>query len=347
MEPLTIWVIVAAMVAAGIACWWFAVLAYAGRWRPWIDQRGRTGVSGWIPVGLPVVGLGIILLAAALAIWAAGDPALMYWASPWLSITGFGAVSLGLFLVFVRAPEFLLPAWIRERLDHGDPVVTSRPLEQIQPYLQHPLNQPPVPGPPPDPRGELEFPGDRQRYVILAIVSAAGVVYSALMFWALVLSGASSDLRLPGVGAMILVPMTAYSLLVCVRRAIRPPSALLNPAGLHGPGWSLRWEEVIAVAPAEETEHKSQVVLHVVPGALARVQKPSRKTGGSRIHMRRPEPFIRMPIRLATDRDEQLAALRAFHQHYAPAQYASGGSEAPPHAPFSQDPRHQYGRPDQ
>lgn len=300
-----------------IACLWGGIQAYAGRSRRWIDARGSRGVRGWAVAGIPLIGVALGLLTIIFIGYAIEHEGLMGLAVPNLLALAGLFFACGFFFCTVKAPTFLLPGWVRERLQHGDSLTTSLAPPDIQPKLEHPVNQLPQPEHSVDPSREYALRADVRAFALRAVGAAAGVVYFVVALWAEFFGADPSGSRVVVGGSLLLIVLFTVALFFCVKRLIRPPHVVLNHEGIRGPGWFLRWDEITQITPVHELEYRSLPAIHVTPPALQRVYTTSRKTDGSRFHTRTPETFIRLPELLAVSPEQRLAALRTFHQHYA------------------------------
>ncbi|WP_189348268.1 hypothetical protein [Zhihengliuella salsuginis] len=113
---------------------------WSGRTRIWLNGRGRTWHNAFffLGMGLPMGGLMLGIPLELMLSWIFPNE------GPRISaLVSFGIVLFGIYLVlWGPVPRFMLPAWIKERLNAGDPCQTSEPIPEVQHLMTLPQNMP-------------------------------------------------------------------------------------------------------------------------------------------------------------------------------------------------------------
>lgn len=166
-----------------IGLFWLSVAMFRGTRRSWIEMRRRPQIRGWAVAGWPCFTAASGLVVLAFAFSASGQEELIGVAFPWLLIVAAILVACGFLFSVVGAPALLLPAWVRERREQGDPMTTGLPPRSLRGSLRHPMNHVARPEDysPADLHREYVLKANSARYARLALTFAVLVAFLALL----------------------------------------------------------------------------------------------------------------------------------------------------------------------
>ncbi|WP_120004222.1 hypothetical protein [Nesterenkonia muleiensis] len=187
-------------------------------------------------------------------------------------------VPMGLLGMLLWWPRFLLPGWIRERLAAGDPVRTAVPIPQVRDQMRRRANRRAIERitfPEGETRLPITFPVGMARWLVSTLMMAVGSV----LLWGVLFGipphwfaeDTSPMLQVIRTLSIVGAPLSVFLVFHYGRGVLFPQHLKLTESGLSTRGWSISWDELEGThVKGDESSHKGQLFLHVVPEALER-----------------------------------------------------------------------------
>lgn len=262
---------------------------WRGKHQEWLLTRGR-GWSGAFFRMIPAVVLQ--MLSVRLLFSLAGDPHPVTTTRILLSATLLAVVTLVVFAT-LWAPRWALPAWITERLDAGDPVVSKYPPVELRHLMTCRQNIPTSWWKPSE--DQLTLPTtlhiSRGRWLWGAVLAGGGAASIVLL---MLTDSDTSPADTPReyvseLMAPYAMPLLALIGLYFLWGRLRPEDLTVTDDGLRTRNWTLGWDQVLAVAPTRTT-----VQIAVTDDGLEHVKETTRWYAGNPLGVQRR--FTQHPV---------------------------------------------------
>lgn len=263
--------------------------AWRGRDLSWVPlrRRGWGRAFSWFAAGAVPQGIAILL---TLMLFDLPDTTLVMRAG--LAATLLAVVTLVVFAT-LWAPRWALPAWITERLDAGDPVVSKYPPVELRHLMTCRQNIPTSWWKPSE--DQLTLPTtlriSRGRWLWGAVLAGGGAASIVLLMLADSDTSPADTPReyVSELMAPYAMPFLAVIGLYFLWGRLRPEDLTLTDDGLRTGNWTLSWDQVLAVAPARTT-----VQIAVTDDGLEQVKEATRWYAGNPLGVQRR--FTQHPV---------------------------------------------------